>query len=171
MEIDTLLIRHDVNVSRFHTRFSSPPVRIWHINSWSPSITGEYVLLSFFSVPYSGIFDAASRDGFAETSICLPTMLSFTLNRYDNEFWGQTPKLRWDRRRIVWVYCISSYARTAPHGYDVPCVFSVELMLLHCLQPRYDIIAISQWCKWRAFTCKRGMNKYDALIIPKDHST
>jgi len=142
-------------------------VHIWHINFWSPSIT-MYVL--FFFLP---IFGNIWRR--VTTSLKLPyvtsqLMLSFTLNRYDNEFWGQTPKLRWDRRGIVWVYCISSYARTAPPGYDVPCVFSAELMLLHCLQPRYDIIAISQWCKWRVFTCKRGMNKYDTLIIPKDHS-
>lgn len=146
-------------------RVLASPVRIWHINSWSPSITEHYSFFPLIRREYLTL-----RNGSAETSIChLLTMLNFTLNRYDNEFWGQTPKLRWDRRGIVWVYCISSYARTAPHGYDVPCVFSAELMLLHCLQPRYDIIVISQWCKWRAFTCKRGMNKYDALIIPKDH--
>jgi len=138
VEIDTLLIQHDVNVSRFHMRFSFPRSYIWHINSWSPSIT-EYILLFFLTWEY-----LTPHDGLVETSICHISMLSFTLNRYDNEFWGQTPKLRWDRRGIVWVYCISSYARTASHGYDTPCVFSAELMLLHCLQPRYDIIAISQ---------------------------
>lgn len=148
-----------------------PPLPLFVYGTLIPEAhqSREYVPLFFFSPVFENIWRRVAWRIHRNFHMSPSTMFSFTLNRYDNEFWGQTPKLRWDTRRTVWVYCISSYARTAPYGYDVPCVFSAELMLLHCLQPRYDIIAISQWCKWRVFTCKRGMNKYDALIIPKDH--